>query len=356
MREDERESVNNIRLVRLPNGKLVTQEQADKLLESTKQNNNSNSDQVKVKTTSTKTKLRTRRERKEAAKQQEKSQSEDILEVWNKQQEIKKESEKLELEYELAKKMAKELKMKLKEQQASDQDGVDESFEDLLSPRTKSLSKKLKPYVSKTKGNTKNILHSAKLTAKRYLKLGRLALKDIRSSRRKSVVAMVTLVIFMVGSVGIIKFLTQTKVSVKDVQGASDKNQIQTKVKPDFATLRPANKDVNIDLGGYAKVSPTGAASAYAYVDEIRSIEIKVTQQQLPDNFKKNPGELENLAKSYNATKLLQIDETNVYLGKKEKGPQTAVFAKDDMLVFIVADQELNDVDWVQYITNLIKI
>lgn len=124
---------------------------------------------------------------------------------------------------------------------------------------------------------------------------------------------------------------------------------------PDFGPLTPAGKNID-QLGGFAKVSPANSAPAYAFVDTVVNVKIKVTQQELPQAFKINPvSELEKTAKNFNATKILQVDGNNVYIGLSEKGPQTVIFTKDGILVFIGAEKEIPDVSWVQYITYLKK-
>jgi len=135
----------------------------------------------------------------------------------------------------------------------------------------------------------------------------------------------------------------------------SNNSKIPINVTPEFAVLKPNNKRIE-DLGGFARTSPQGAAAAYTYIDTIGGTRVKLTQQQLPQAFKEKPvTELEKLAKNFNASKLIQIDDIAAYIGKSEKGPQTLIFTKDDLLVFAVADNELEEVQWVQYVSGLKK-
>ncbi len=343
--------VQNVRLVRLPNGTLVTEDQAkdiqklnklnkeqlelSKEIELNKNRKISLEKRVKVKTVENKN-----------------DQDKDILEVWKKQEQIKKETERLEIEYELAKKMAKELKRKLKEQQVSiDSKNVDDAFKDLLLPEAKSLSQKLKPIVQKTKDHSLNFADSAKLTAKKYYVFSKVIYKN---HKKPTIGVAAVSVIALVGVTSmIISNGNNKKIEVSEVQGVTQENKIPTNVTPDFATLVPADKDID-QLGGFARVSPENAAPAFAFKDTISSIPIIVTQQKKPEQLS-DQLKIEELAKSFNATKQVQIDQNVLYIGKSEKGPQSAIYVKDELLVLIKADQEVNEIDWVQYVSNLVK-
>lgn len=175
-------------------------------------------------------------------------------------------------------------------------------------------------------------------------------------SKRQKIAASIIAVFLVVGFVGIKVFSGDKPAKTNDQSVLSSNNsKIPLNVTPEFKVLVPADKRME-DLGGFAKVSPPNSAAAYAYVDEVGEARIKLTQQQLPQQFKDKPvTELEKLAKNYNATKLIQINEVAAYVGKSEKGPQTLIFAKDDLLVFAVADQELEEIQWVQYVSGLKK-
>lgn len=361
MREQDNRRSENVRLVRLPNGRLVSEEQAKKSIVSTEQTQQTPTP-ISPKVVS----KASRRERKKAAIRVTKAETasqkgslssddSDILEVWKKQEELKKETERMELEYELTKKMARELKLKLKERnQPYEGEGIDDAFKDLLSPEAKDLAKKIKPKLQKTKHISKNILYSTWLSVKKYIKFFKLAINKYLNSKKLKLATIPFVILLVVGIVVTKPF--SHHISVHDVQGASQSNSpsIEKDAKPDFATLYPADKTIE-QLGGFTRVSPPDSAPAYAFADAVENIKIKLTQQQLPDALKTSPTGVEDLAKRYNATKLLQVDNTNVYLGKSEKGPQTAIFTKDGLLVFVVAEKELSEIQWVRYVTNLVK-
>lgn len=359
MREQEKRRVENVRLVRLPNGQLVTQDEATRL--SKKQQPEAQKSTPTETSKAKKPLFKTRRERKEAAAQANAKPKtttapvtradKDILEVWKQQEEIKKDNEKLALEYEVTKKMAKEIKRKLKEQnKPHDGQSVEEAFKDLLSPETKKLASKLKPIAKKTKSGSKQALKSAKLSSGKYLKFSQIALKNKKISGALGVIA----VVIVVGALTFNR-LDKPNVSIQGVQGANDAtNKIPVNVTPDFATLSPADKSIE-DLGGFARVSPDSSAPAYAYKDTIVAIPIRLTQQESPEKFNSNPEQLEKTANDFNANKLIQVDELKVYTGLSDAGQQTTIFVKDGLLVFVTADKEIPEVEWVRYITNLVK-
>lgn len=342
--------VQNVRLVRLPNGTLVTEDQAKDLQKLSKLNKEQ-ADLSKEIELNKNRKISLDKRVKVKTNENKKEQDKDILEVWKKQEQIKKETERLEIEYELAKKMAKELKRKLKEQQVSvESKNVDDAFKDLLSPEAKSFTQKFKPIISNTKSQSVDFAKSAKLSAKKYYSFSKVVYKN---HKKATIVSGVVLAVGIIGITSLIVSGDKTKVEVSEVQGASNEKKIPTNVTPDFATLIPTDKSIE-DLGGFARVSPENAAPAYAFKDNISGTPIIVTQQKKPEQLT-DQLKIEELAKSFNATKQVQIDQNVLYIGKSEKGPQSAIYVKDDLLVLIKAEQEINEIDWVQYVTNLTK-
>ncbi len=90
------------------------------------------------------------------------------------------------------------------------------------------------------------------------------------------------------------------------------------------------------------------------FKDSIGGVPITISQQPLPDKFKKNTAdEVKKLAEGFSATKVLSTANPTAYLGTSAKGPQTVIFAKKDLLVFIQSTKEIDDHDWAEYITNL---
>lgn len=88
-------------------------------------------------------------------------------------------------------------------------------------------------------------------------------------------------------------------------------------------------------------------------MDELKKVRIRVSQQQLPENFKNNPAELEKMAKDFYANRILDSDIGTVYIGQSIDGPQSLVFQKDDLLVLIASDQPIADSAWQEYLPEL---
>lgn len=90
------------------------------------------------------------------------------------------------------------------------------------------------------------------------------------------------------------------------------------------------------------------------YVDSIGGVEITVSQQPLPEGFKDNTEDkVKKLAEDFTANHVLATANPTAYLGTSAKGPQTVIFAKKDLLVFIQSTSKIDDHDWAEYITSL---
>ena len=137
----------------------------------------------------------------------------------------------------------------------------------------------------------------------------------------------------------------------KVVQGVLDANEVaQT---PDFATVLPEGKDIN-QLGGWARVSPPDKDPAFAYVDVLDGIQLNVSQQQLPDSFKRDKdAELAKLAEQFSANQNITVGETVVYIGTSSKGPQSVITSIDGLLILIKSAGPLTNEQWSSYIASL---
>ena len=123
--------------------------------------------------------------------------------------------------------------------------------------------------------------------------------------------------------------------------------------KPNFSTLLPSGKTIE-QLGGWQKLTTPNSDVFYVYVDEVSGVSVNVSQQQLPGKFK---GDLTNkmteMARAYNASVKLNADGTTVYVGTSAKGPQSVLFAKNEVLVLIKSWATIEDGDWITYINSL---
>jgi hypothetical protein len=122
---------------------------------------------------------------------------------------------------------------------------------------------------------------------------------------------------------------------------------------PEYQTILPDNKSIE-ELGGWTRVSPPGKDPVYAYTDKINDVSIGVSQQPLPDSFKTDAANhVADLAKKYNATTEIQAGNITVYIGTSTKGPQSVIFTRDNLLVMIKSQKQIDNTAWKDYIETL---
>lgn len=300
----------------------------------------------------------------------------EIGDVWKEQLRIQKDQERLELEYKIAKKMAKELKQKLKEKEPLNYD--DASFLDILTPEVRDFGKRLKPYTDKAKGTARSV---ARTTAKRTKILTRITgrrvkllgvvtaaeakkLKQLQKPQIKRpaklkfsrAVLLVPVFVVATGVYAVIKQRSYNQHAVKSAVSsqAADGGSLPRNQTPEFATLLPKGKTAD-QLGGFARISPPDKEAVYGFADTYQNYQINVSQQKVPAIFKGNEdAKLEELAKSYQATSVIQIDDSRVYHGYAQNAKvQSLIFIKNDLLIFIRSPQKLSDEAWASYIISL---
>lgn len=123
--------------------------------------------------------------------------------------------------------------------------------------------------------------------------------------------------------------------------------------QPTHKTVTPDGVSVNT-YGGWHRVSPETAEPVYAYDDILKGVVISVSQQPLPPNFKKDPAaSVAEFAKQNSYTTKLKVGTVTAYLGTNAKGPQSVIFAKDDLLILIKSQDKISNKAWVRYIKSL---
>jgi hypothetical protein len=121
--------------------------------------------------------------------------------------------------------------------------------------------------------------------------------------------------------------------------------------EPEFKTILPDGEKDGVQN---AKVAYDPEKKVASYQDKIGLADITVSQQPLPDKFKADPEqELEKLAISFSANEVILTSNPKVYLGTSVKGPQTVIFYRYDVLVFIQASRKIDKQDWTDYIRSL---
>lgn len=131
------------------------------------------------------------------------------------------------------------------------------------------------------------------------------------------------------------------------IKNNSDPNTLR------YQTISPNGASVS-ELGGWKRVSPPDDEPVFAYVDTIDNISITVSEQPLPKELKTNTSnQVAELAKKFNATATIDAGETKAYIGTSAKGPQSVIFAKDNLLILIKSQNEIDTKAWAKYIQSL---
>ena len=119
---------------------------------------------------------------------------------------------------------------------------------------------------------------------------------------------------------------------------------------PSFSLLFPSS--ANPEEYRTVRVSPEGNAPAYTYLDDISGTTVQVTQQQIGDipSFEG----LGAVAEDFQATDVVQLDDTLIYYGINERsGVQSVITEKEQILILIVSPRQLAEEVWVSYIASL---
>lgn len=181
--------------------------------------------------------------------------------------------------------------------------------------------------------------------------LGGLFLRFRRAKLRYKLVILATLA-------AIIGLAVWPRVNTKTYENTeSEKSTIETrptlqKGTPSYKTLLPTGKTAE-QLGGWTRVSPPDRNPVYAYTDKIENIDIIVSQQPIPDDFKKDASKIKQFAQTYSAGHEITDGDTRIYSGVAEDGPESIIFSKNNLLIFIKADRALAESELISYIRSL---
>jgi hypothetical protein len=166
------------------------------------------------------------------------------------------------------------------------------------------------------------------------------------------------LLIVIIGIVTVIKGVTYFLPHARpEVFGTTDTaGSVQTGsnlTAPNYNTLLPEGKSIE-QLGGWTRVSPSDRNPVFAYRDYIGETPINVSQQPLPDEFKKDvKASIDELAHSYHADDSIKAGGTAVYIGTSAKGPQSVILSKNGLLILIKSSVVISDKRWAGYIDSL---
>lgn len=147
----------------------------------------------------------------------------------------------------------------------------------------------------------------------------------------------------------VINALALTFIKDKKDPGATQGVTTQA-TQPEFPVVLPdgskqglTNENINYD--------PVKKVASYK--DTLQGIDITVSQQPLPEAFKSDPAvQVEKIAKDFSADKALPTKSTKAFVGTSAQGPQSVVTWKKGVLIFIFANREIKDEEWVSYIDS----
>lgn len=160
-------------------------------------------------------------------------------------------------------------------------------------------------------------------------------------------------VLAIILSITFYKLLSGPQPHQAEATGRPHKPPTLQRGNPPFSTILPAGK-TSASLGGWARVSPPDRDPVYAYVDQINNIQINVSEQPLPANFKNNTtAKIAQLAEGFNATDKITASDITVYIGTSAKGPQSVIFTEHNLLILIKSTSMLSNNQWIAYISSL---
>ncbi len=120
---------------------------------------------------------------------------------------------------------------------------------------------------------------------------------------------------------------------------------------PQFKIVLPSGK---LSDATSEKVAYNPQRKVASFTDTIAGIDVTVSQQKLPASFEDSPTDkVKKLAEGFSATDVIDTSTPTAYLGTSIKGPQTVIFTKNGLLIFIQSTSNIDKHDWAEYITKL---
>lgn len=123
--------------------------------------------------------------------------------------------------------------------------------------------------------------------------------------------------------------------------------------KPQYKTILPSGKTIE-ELGGWQRISPNDRSAVFTYIDTIDNVQVNVSEQPLPEEFQEDTAaQIEQLAKGFKADEKVTVGSTEVYIGTSVDGPQSVIFAKNDLLILIKSVSKIESTSWASYVNSL---
>lgn len=150
----------------------------------------------------------------------------------------------------------------------------------------------------------------------------------------------------------VVSFFTFTQFSKPDKTTTKDTKAVlgSSQEKPSFKYILPAGRADKLEGG--VKYDPNKGVVGFR--DAIGSVAITVSQQRLPEGFSEDTqNKVKRLAEDFSAKEVISTSSPTAFLGTSSKGPQTVIFAKNGVLVFLQSTKPIDTHDWAEYITAL---
>lgn len=222
--------------------------------------------------------------------------------------------------------------------------------------KTKHASKQLASGVNTKTNNTETANISINISLPKlsinkkvgkFFKDSRNRVKDLflftKSKLTKKVIniSLVAVIVFSLVMIGVQLFSGNN--STEAVSATKDATKGQN--KPDFKLIYPAGKAKETSYDANKKVA--------SFNDELEGTKLTISQQSLPANFRYDPNaEVEKLAKQINANTKLDVAGLSAFMGQSIKGPQTVVFAKNGLLIFVKSETTVETRNWNDYVSS----
>lgn len=170
-------------------------------------------------------------------------------------------------------------------------------------------------------------------------------------SRKQLIIVAVCVVLIGIGAYQF--FLKPSSVKKLGTPGAPSVTTTKLAQKPEYNTVLPAGKSIE-SLGGWKRVSPPGKDPVFAYADKVGTVQINVSQQPLPHDFKQDTAEdIAKLAEGYQADEKVTVGDTIAYIGTSAQGPQSVILTKSGLLILIKSSAKLTSNQWAEYVNSL---
>lgn len=167
-------------------------------------------------------------------------------------------------------------------------------------------------------------------------------MKATKLDTKKTTIILSALVLLIVGLLVVWSFVEKSGIESNAASST-----------PRYPTVLPKGSSIE-ELGGWIRISPPENDPVYAYADTIGEVPIRVSEQPLPEQFRSNPeGQTAELAQQYGATETIDVEGNTLYVGTSTKGPQSAIFTKNNLLILIKSEQKIKNESWAKYARSL---